>query len=148
MAAETIAENRRARFDYEIAEKFEAGIELRGFEVKSAKIGRMQIAGAYAIIRGGEAYLITSQIPPYQTGNTPPDYDPGRTRRLLLRKDEIKRLEGLLKQKSMSLVALRAYVKNNFIKIELGAGRAKKKGDKREALKKRAVEMEAGRRLK
>ena len=143
-----IAENRRALFDYEISEKFEAGIELRGFEVKSAKMGMMQIAGAYTIIRSGEAYLINSQIPPYQPGNTPPDYDPGRTRRLLLRKDEIKRLEGLLKQKSVSLVALRAYVKNNFIKIELGVGHAKKKGDKREALKKRAVEMEAGRRLK
>ncbi|MEK9180222.1 MAG: SsrA-binding protein SmpB [Patescibacteria group bacterium] len=145
---QTIAENRRAGFDYEISEKFEAGIELRGLEVKSAKAGKMQIAGSYSIIRGGEVYLINCRVPPYQTGNTPPDYDPGRTRRLLLNKGEIKRLGGLLRQKTVSLITLRAYIKNNLIKIELGLGRAKKKHDKRELLKKRAVEMETGRRLK
>lgn len=137
-----IAENRRAAFDYNILEKFEAGIELRGFEVKSAKLGRMQIAGAYAIVRGGEVYLINSQIPPYQTGNTPADYDPAHTRRLLLRQDEIKRLEGLLRQGAVSLVALRAYIKNNLVKVELGLGRSKKKQDKREALKKKALQKE------
>lgn len=142
-----VAENRRAYFDYEISEKFEAGTELRGFEVKSAKLGRMQVAGSYAIVRGGEIYLINSQIPPYQPGNTPPDYDPARTRRLLLRKDEIKRLEGLLRQKNVSLVALRAYIKNNFVKIEFGLGRPKKKHDKREALKKRAMKIEAEREI-
>ena len=137
-----LAENRRARFDYEILETIEAGIELRGFEVKSAKAGRFNIAGSYAIVRGGEAWLVNSQIPPYQPKNAPPDYDPARTRRQLLQLKEIKRLVGTLKGKSVSLVALRAYLKHGFIKIELGVGRSKSKGDKREVLKKRSAERE------
>lgn len=148
-----LAENRRARFDYEILETIEAGIELRGFEVKSAKAGRFNVAGSYAVIRtapakahgakaGQEAWLINSQIPPYQPKNAPSDYDPARRRRLLLRSEEIKRLIGTLKGKSVSLVALRAYLKHGFVKIELGVGRAKRKGDKREVLKKRDVERE------
>ncbi len=139
---DTISENRRARFDYEISETYEAGIELQGHEVKGAKLGRMQLAGSHAIIRGGEIYLINSQIPQYQPGNTPKDYDAGRTRRLLLKKVEISGLLGSLKQKSVSLIPLRAYVKNGFIKIELGLARAKKKHDKREALKKKSTERE------
>lgn len=137
-----LSENRRARFDYEILETYEAGIELRGFEVKSAKLGRMQLAGSHAIIRGNEVWLLNSQIPPYQPNNTPKDYDHGRTRRLLLRSDEIKSLEGKLHQKSVSLIPLKAYAKKNLIKIELGIARAKKKHDKREALKKRAADRE------
>jgi len=138
---ETIAENRRARFDYEITDKFEAGIELLGLEVKSAKAGRLNLAGSYGIIRGGEAWLINAQIPPYQPNNTPTGYDQGRSRRLLLRRDEIKKLVGALKAKQF-LIPLRAYMKNNFIKIELGLGRSRKKSDKRELLKKRAVQKE------
>lgn len=143
----TIAENRRVRFDYEILETLEAGIELLGFEVKSAKVGRMQLAGSHAIIVGGEAHLLNSQIPPYQPNNTPQDYDKARTRRLLLRKEEISRISGLLNQKGISLVPIRAYVKNNLIKIEIGAARPKKKHDKRETLKKKAMEREAGKKL-
>jgi SsrA-binding protein len=160
---ETIAENRRARFDYEITDKFEAGIELLGLEVKSAKAGRLNLTGSYGIIRGGsprrslppspkslrrpsrrsagEAWLINAQIPPYQPNNTPTGYDQGRSRRLLLRRDEIKKLVGALKAKQF-LIPLRAYVKNNFIKIELGLGRSRRKGDKRELLKKRSAERE------
>ncbi len=142
---QTISENRRARFDYEILETFEAGIELSGLEVKSAKRGGMQIAGSHGIIRsprlrsgetgGGEAYLVNSRIPPYQPQNTPSDYNPSRTRKLLLHKDEISKLVGSLKQK-LSLIPLRAYLKNNFVKIELGLARPKKKRDKRESIKK------------
>jgi len=137
-----LAENRRARFDYEILETLEAGIELKGHEVKSVKSGRLGIAGSYAVIRGGEAWLLNSQIPPYQPKNTPPDYDPTRTRRLLLRSDEIKRLVGVLKEKSVTLVPLNAHLKRGIVKIELGIGRSKKKSDKREVLKKRAAERE------
>jgi SsrA-binding protein len=139
---ETIAENRRARFDYEISETIDAGIELRGFEVKSAKAGRLNLAGSRVIIKQNEAWLLNSQIPPYQPNNTPKDYDQGRSRRLLLRKEEIKSLIGRLKSKSAFLIPLRAYVKNNLIKIELGLGRVRKKSDKREVLKKRAAERE------
>ncbi len=138
----TIAENRRARFDYEVSEMFEAGIELKGFEVKSAKAGHIQLAGSHALVRGRELWLLNSQIPPYQPKNAPPDYDPGRTRRLLLHAEEIKRLAGIVKEKKSSLIPLRAYVKNNLVKIELGLGRPKKKSDKREILKKRSHERE------
>jgi SsrA-binding protein len=136
-----LSENRRARFDYEVSDTFEAGIELMGFEVKSAKSGRMQLAGSYAIIRGGEAWLINSQIPPYQPNNTPAGYEPSHPRRLLLHRDEIKKLIGALKAKAF-LIPLRAYLKNGFVKIELGLGKPRKKSDKRELLKKRAAEKE------
>ncbi len=135
---ETIAENRRARFDYDIDETCEAGIELFGHEVKSAKGGKMQIAGGRALIRGGEAWLVNSHIPPYQPKNMPAGYEEDRARRLLLTKDEIKKFTGALHGKGSVLIPLRAYVKRGFIKIELGLGSSRKKSDKREALKKRA----------
>ena len=139
---DTIAENRRARFDYEILQKYEAGIELEGHEVKSAKGGRLQIAGAHVLIRGGEAWLVNSHIPPYQAGNTPPDYEEDRARRLLLSKDEIKELQGTLIDKALHVVPLHAYLKHGLIKLELGLGRTRKKSDKREAIKKRAHQRE------
>lgn len=138
----TIAENRHARFDYEISDSMEAGVELRGFEVKSAKNGSWNIAGSYAVLRGGQAWLINSQIPPYQPKNAPADYDPSRSRRLLLRKEEIASLAGKLKNKSAHLIPLHAYIKNNLVKIELGLARPRKKSDKRDFLKKRAAERE------
>ncbi len=134
----TIAENRRARFDYEIAETYEAGIELLGGEVKSAKKGQLQIAGARVLIRNAEAYLVNSHIPPYQPKNTPAGYEEDRARRLLLTRGEIKELVGSLQEKGRMLIPLRAFLKNGYIKIELGLARPKKKSDKREALKKRA----------
>lgn len=137
-----IAENRRARFDYDISETYEAGIELRGYEVKSAKGGRFQIAGARVLIRGGEAWLVNSHIPPYQPKNMPTDYEEDRSRRLLLTKEEIKSLTGALQEKGRTLVPLRAYLKNGFIKLELGIGRQQKKSDKREVIKKRSHERE------
>ncbi len=133
-----IAENRRARFDYDIAEKFEAGIELKGYEVKSAKGGHFQIAGAQVLIRGGEAWLVNSHLPPYQPKNMPATYVEDRPRKLLLTKNEIKNVAGILHDKSQRLIPLRSYLKNGFIKIELGLGRTRKKSDKREILKKRS----------
>jgi SsrA-binding protein len=142
MPEKTIAENRRARFDYEISKKYEAGIELKGHEVKSAKGGRLQVAGAHVLIRGGEAWLVNSHIPPYQAGNTPVDYEEDRARRLLLSKEEIKELQGVLVDKSQHLIPLHAYIKHGFIKLELGVGRTRKKSDKREVIKKRAHQRE------
>lgn len=132
-----LAENRRAKFDYEILDTLVAGAELLGFEVKSAKAGRMSLVGSYAIIRGGEAWLVNAQIPPYQQNNTPPDYEPTRPRRLLLRREEISELAGKTKDKGIVLVPLSAFLHKNFIKIKLGICRSKKKHDKREALKKK-----------
>jgi SsrA-binding protein len=133
----TIAENRRATFDYEFTEKFEAGVEFRGNEVKSAKSGHFQIAGSQVLIRGGEAWLVNSHIPPYQPKNTPADYAEDRARKLLLTKNELKNITGALHDKSQRLIPLRAYLKNGFIKLELGIGRIRKKSDKREVIKKR-----------
>jgi SsrA-binding protein len=133
----TIAENRRARFDYEVKETFEAGIELKGYEVKSAKGGRLQIAGSQVLIRGGEAWLVNSHIPPYQPKNMPVDYAEDRVRRLLLAKSEIKSMMGILQDKSQRLIPLRAYLKKGLIKLELGLGRIRRRSDKREVIKKR-----------
>lgn len=134
---ENITENRKARFDYDITETYDAGIELLGHEVKSAKGGRFQIAGARVLIRGGEAWLVNSHIPPYQPKNMPEGYEEDRSRRLLLTKAEIKELTGSLQEKGYTLVPLRAYLKRGFIKLELGLGRSRKKSDKREVIKKR-----------
>src|ERR1035437_9219336 len=96
------AENRKARFDYEILEKYEAGIELLGPEVKSVRNGRMSLEGAFVIIRGGEAFLINSNIPPYQVKNAEKDYDPLKNRKLLLTKKEIAELAASRKKKKFS----------------------------------------------
>src|SRR5258708_7653370 len=139
---ESLAENRRARFDYEVLDTVEAGIELKGFEVKSVKTGRMQLPGSYIVIREGEAWLLNATIPPYQPNNTEAGYDPSRTRRLLLHKAEINKILGKLKEKSFVIISLRAYAKKNIIKLELGIGRPKKAHDKREALKKKSAVRE------
>jgi SsrA-binding protein len=139
---DSIAENRRAGFDYEISEKYTAGIELRGHEVKSVKSGQFQIAGARVLIRNGEAYLVNSHVPPYQQKNAPADYEEDRARRLLLTKSEIDELTGALRDKSKILIPLQAFLKNGFIKIELGLGRLRKKSDKREVIKKREHQRE------
>ncbi len=137
-----IAENRKARFDYEISETHEAGIELRGYEVKSAKGGRFQIAGARVLIRGGEAWLVNSHIPAYQPKNSPIDYEADRARRLLLTKNEIKSFTGSLQEKGQVLIPLAAYIKHGFVKLEIGLGRSRKKSDKREVIKKRSHDRE------
>ncbi len=130
-----LAENRRARFDLDISETLEAGLELLGTEVKSAKNGRLNLAGSHVLIRKGEAWLLNAQIPAHQPKNAPADYDPGRNRRVLLHSDQIRSLEGKLREKSWSLVPLRAYQKKGLIKLELGLGRSRKARDKREYLK-------------
>lgn len=137
-----IAENRRVGFDYDIVEKYEAGIELNGQEVKSAKSGKFNLASSYAVPKNGQILLLNSSIPPYQPKNAPADYQQDRSRRLLLHKTEIKYLYGKLQQKTFSLVPLRAYIKNGFIKLELGLGKSRKKSDKREAIKKRETKRE------
>lgn len=140
---ENLAENRRARFDYEILDTYEAGIELLGSEVKSVRKGSFNLGGSYAVIRGGELWLLNSDIPPFQPNNTPEGYDSKRTRRLLVHKEELSALFGKLNEKSYSLIPLRAYSKEGIIKLELGLTRARKKSDKRELLKKRTTDKEA-----
>lgn len=137
MERDILAYNRRARFDYEILDSFEAGIELLGFEVKSAKLGRINLIGSYAKVLSGELWLINADIQPFQPKNAPENYDPTRSRRLLINKAELRKLLGKLEQERLTLVPLRAITKRNLIKIELGLGKSRKKVDKREVIKTR-----------
>jgi len=131
--------NKRAKFDYQILKTFEAGVELKGFEVKAIKNGRINLTNSYAIIKNNEAFLLNTDIPPYQPKNTPPDYDSKRTRRLLLNKSEIKNLAGLVQEKGLTLIPLKIYTKGKAekIKIEIALAKSRKKFDKRELIKKR-----------
>lgn len=140
-----ISENKRARFDYEISETITAGIQLNGQEVKSAKNGQFQIAGSRAIIRGREIWLINSHIPPYQPKNAPLNYEEDRVRKLLLKKEEIKKFLGKLHDKGHELIPTKVYLKKRFIKVEIGYGKLKRKSDKREAIKKQSQEREVRR---
>lgn len=142
-----LAVNRRASFDYEVLETYEAGIELLGFEVKAIKSGRANIAGSFVVIKNGEAVWLNADIPPYQPKNTPRDYDPTRSRKLLLHKSEIEELIGKSAQKGLTLIPLRVYSKGGKIKLGFGLARHKKKYDKREKIKKRDTEREIKREL-
>lgn len=144
----SLINNKKIYLKYEILEKYEAGIELLGFEVKSIKNGSGSLDGSYVVIRGGEAYLINANVSPYQVGNTPRDYDPRRTRRLLLTKKEIRELSSIVDRGGLTIVPLSLYNKGRKIKIEIGVGRGLKKYDKRDILKKRDSQREIERTLK
>lgn len=140
--------NTKAHFNYEILERFEAGIELLGFEVKSLRAKHGSLEGSHVLVRGGEAYLIGAEIPPYQVANTPKDYEPRRNRRLLLTQDEIKKLENTENTKGLTIVPISVYNEERFIKVEIALVRGKKKFDKRETIKKRETDREINRSLK
>jgi len=143
----SFAENRKAYFNYEIKDIYEAGIELLGFEVKSVRAGKVSLDGSHVIVRGGEAYIVGMTIQPYQVKNTPASYEPDRTRRLLLVKKEIVELEKLGETKGLTIVPLKMYNKNRRIKVELGVGKGKKLHDKRESIKKRDLDRQMKRDL-
>jgi SsrA-binding protein len=151
MAAKTerkikiVADNRRARFNYEIGEVFEAGIMLTGTEVKSLRTGKATIAESYADARGGEIWLINSNIPEYLQASRF-NHEPKRRRKLLLHKRQVNRLAGAVEREGMTLVPLRLYFnERGRAKLELALGRGKKLHDKRETLKKRSWDRERGR---
>lgn len=127
--------NKKAHILYFIEDTIEAGVQLFGYEVKSIKGGQGSLEAAKAIIRGGEVFLVGAFIPPYQQANTPSNYDPYRTRKLLLKKSEISRLVGKLGQAQLTLVVLSFYSSNNRIKAELALCRQKLKADKRNDLR-------------
>ncbi len=139
-----IAKNRKALRDYEIIDRFEAGIELRGTEVKSIRQGKINLRDAFARIDRGQVFLYGCDIQPYEHASFE-QHESKRSRRLLLKRKEINRLIGLVDQKGLSLVALSAYWKGRRVKIELGVGRGKGKGDRREDLKKEVANREAQR---
>jgi SsrA-binding protein len=144
----TYIDNKKAHFDYEVLEKYEAGIELLGFEVKSVKNGQGSLDGAYVIIRGGEAYAMNIFVSPYQEKNTPKDYEPRRNRRLIMTKKEIAELAGIEANGGLTIVPISIYNKSNLIKVSIAVVRGKKKFDKRETTKKREVDREVRRDFK
>jgi len=141
--------NRRAKFDYEIKDKIEAGIVLTGAEVKSVKGEKIKLEGAHVKIIDGEAYLVNSEISPYAYADNR-EYDPKRTRKLLLKKKQITALLTKIKSGALTLVALACYTigRRGIIKIEVGIARGKKKWDKREAIKRKDREREMERELR
>jgi len=142
------AVNKKARYDYLIQEDFEAGVVLFGHEVKAIRTGHVSLKASFVVIRGGEAYLLNSSISPYQPKNTPKDYEPERSRKLLLNKKELTELIGKTKEKGLTLVALKLYNKNGKIKLSIGVGKGKKKADKRQTLRARDMKREVDRALR
>ncbi len=145
---QTFADNKKALFDYQVLETFQAGIVLTGQEVKSIRNGRMNLRGSFVVEQNEEIFLLNASIPPYQPKNTPADYDPQRTRKLLLKKSEIKSIIGKSHQKGLTMIPLKVYNDGNKIKVEFGIARGKRTIDKREKIKRRETDREILRALK
>jgi len=140
--------NKKATFNYEILETFEAGIVLRGYEAKAVRTGKASLIGAYVVIRENEAFLKGATISYYQEANTPDGYNPERERKLLLSKKELAKLVKELNTAGLTIVPISLYNKKSKIKLEIALVRGKKKVDKRETLKKRDVKRDIDRILK
>lgn len=142
------AENRKARFKYELLEKFEAGLSLSGSEVKGIKAGKISLDGSYVIVANEEAYLKNALIRPHQESNLIGLFDVRRPRKLLLNKAELIRLSALSQERGLTIVPVVVYNKAGKVKIEIAVARGKKLYDKRETLKKKALERDLGRKFK
>jgi SsrA-binding protein len=141
------SENKKALFDYEVLERYEAGLVLFGQEVKSIRTGHINLSGTYVAIRDGEPLLLGVKILPYQPNNAGADYNDERPRKILLNKKEIDYLAGKTKTKGFSLIPLKIYDNNGRIKLEFGLAKGKKKYDKKEKIKKRDTQREINREL-
>ena len=146
--AEAYAENRKVHYDYEILEKFEAGLVLLGQEVKSIRTGHINLTGSYVVMTEGKPRLIGAKIPAYQPKNAPADYQPERARALLLNKKEIDYLAGRAQERGFSLIPLKIYGSRGRIKLEFGLAKGKKQFNKKEKIKQRDVEREMQRSLR
>ncbi len=143
-----IADNKKALFNYHIEERFEAGMVLEGWEVKSLRMGKVQLTDGYVVIRGGELFLIGCQINPLHTASTHVNPDNVRTKKLLLHKDEIRRLIGKVEQKGFTLVPLNLHWKNGKVKCEMALAKGKAEHDKRDTIKDREGKREVQRAMK
>ena len=141
----SIAENRRARFDYHIEERFEAGIVLEGWEVKAVRAGQVQLTDGYVVIRDGQLHLIGCRINALGTASTHVQPEADRTKKLLMHKEEIRRLIGKVEQRGFTLVPLDLHYKGGRVKVEIALAKGKAQHDKRETEKKRDWEKEKGR---
>jgi len=139
--------NRRATHDYNILETYEAGIILTGAEVKSVKGARMSLDGSFVKIIGSELYLVNAQIFPYPYAR-PEGYDPKRTRKLLLHKKEILKIKQKMQSSALTLIPLECYNSHNFVKLKIALAKGKREYEKREKLKKRAIERDIQRELR
>jgi SsrA-binding protein len=135
-------------FIYDLVDKYEAGLELLGFEVKAFKAGQASIVGSRVVIRGGEAYLLGATIFPYQTNNTPAGYDKNREIKLLLTKKELRYLAEKADERGLTIVPISIYNKNGKLKVTIAVAKGRKKYDKREVLKKRDTKRQIDRTLK
>jgi SsrA-binding protein len=143
----TLAKNKRARFEYEILETFEAGLLLTGPEVKSIRAGQCSLSGSFVTFHGAIPHLTNAHIAPYAFAVKNEQYNPTQSRRLLLKKNEIAYLRGKLQEKGLTAVPLSLYTKDRYIKLEVGLARGKKTHDKRATIKKREVDREIRRAL-
>ena len=142
-----IADNRRARHDYELLERFEAGLVLTGTEVKSLRDGRVSLAQAYADVRDGEVWLVGADIAVYEQGNRA-NHEPVRARKLLLHRREIDSLYGMVREKGLTIVPTRLYFKDGRVKVELAVARGKERRDKRRDVAERDAKRQMERALK
>ncbi len=147
MGEKLICNNKKAFHNYFIEEKFEAGMVLKGTEVKSLRMGKANLNDAFALVKNGEAFLNNLHISPYDFGNRE-NHDPERVRKLLLHKKEIDKLHGKVREQGYSLVPLRLYFKNGLVKVEMGLAKGKKLYDKREDMKKQDQKREMATALK
>lgn len=143
-----VSDNRQARFQYEILETYETGIELAGTEVKSIRAGRVNLRDGFALVRNNEVFLHNVHISPHKTASQVFNHDPTRTRKLLLRRDEIRKLVGKVEQQGLTLVPLKMYLKRGWVKVDLALVRGKKLYDKREDAKRRDDQRDMQRAVK
>ncbi|MBI2618140.1 SsrA-binding protein SmpB [Candidatus Kaiserbacteria bacterium] len=144
----TLIQHKKARFNFEILESYEAGIELFGHEVKSLRNKQGTLEGAHVIVRGNEAFLVGATIPPYQASNTPKSYDSERPRKLLLSRKEIADIAGAESKKGLTIIPILVYSKRRKLKLQIAVARGKKKHDKRETMKERESKRAIERTLK
>jgi SsrA-binding protein len=140
-----IAENRRARFEYHIEETYEAGVVLAGWEIKAIRAGQVQLTDGYVVIRDGELYLIGCRINALRSASTHVNPEADRTKKLLMKKDEIRRLVGKVEQRGFTLVPLNLHYKGGLVKVEIALAKGKAQHDKRETEKQRDWDREKGR---
>lgn len=143
-----VSDNRKARHLYEIIETYEAGIQLTGTEVKSIREGKVNLQDGYALIRNGEAWLLNAHISPYTGSGEYFNHEPRRTRKLLLHRQEIRKLIGKVEQQGLTLVPLKMYLKRGLVKVSIALGKGKKLHDKREDLKRRQDQRDIQRAMK
>ena len=142
MSEKLICQNKKARYDYHIVNTYEAGLVLKGSEVKSCRLGRANLKDGYGLIKDGEIYLVNSHISPYTYAHQL-NHDPLRKRKLLLHKSEIKKLYGKIREKGFTLIPLKMYFKNGKVKVEMAVAKGKRLHDKREDIKRKDFAREA-----